>query len=615
MKRNLYFLGALLAAGTFGLASCSNDPVSPEQAPVNPTFDGTSVKTQFAINVPAGVKGTRMSNQVVQDNFQFNGIQNIFLASLTAEPGATSKYTSVYRLPIIASEPATQSGIQKIYENVTIPVGTTHFVFWGESAKADGTPSKVSGVLNNNLNLNSTMSNDAVKFSLKKIDETASYKNAGKALVDAINAVIWTTNEDNLTWWALEDVADKTEGEKQLLKLKNKLCLVSVPNEKKYYRWLASYSAIENILNDLKAGLSAIADEDLSTDASHFNSKVLRDKMVETINQQLDNNIKSVDSNFPENLDLPQGAAVIEYSPTPNGGLGGNFAFVVISSQTVLQDAGAYLDASKLCYPTSLNYMVSTNLKANNNKQEAWPKSVSEWIAQQWTNWTNTVAATTQAIALVKNINYSVARLDVDVKVASVASLDDNAEILEGAALPSHIPSNRFQVTGVAVGGQPNLCDWQVLPVANDLFDQTIWDSQVNNTNFITENAANFCKTLVLDNKVNAASSTTTQKNVVIAVEIMNGSGTDFCGYNGIIKAGAKFYMIANLDLSKAKQPTGETLDHVFVQDHVTKATFTMKDLKNAYIGVPDLRSTDLQLGLSVDLEWLPGLSFDVNFQ
>ena len=34
--------------------------------------------------------------------------------------------------------------------------------------------------------------------------------------------------------------------------------------------------------------------------------------------------------------------------------------------------------------------------------------------------------------------------------------------------------------------------------------------------------------------------------------------------------------------------------------------------LKNAYVTVPDLRSLQISLGMSVDLEWQTGLTFEV---
>ena len=52
----------------------------------------------------------------------------------------------------------------------------------------------------------------------------------------------------------------------------------------------------------------------------------------------------------------------------------------------------------------------------------------------------------------------------------------------------------------------------------------------------------------------------------------------------------------------------------VFLQDHKTIATFKIgaNSLQKAYSTIPDLRSTEVLFGLSVDLEWKNGLSFDV---
>ena len=47
-------------------------------------------------------------------------------------------------------------------------------------------------------------------------------------------------------------------------------------------------------------------------------------------------------------------------------------------------------------------------------------------------------------------------------------------------------------------------------------------------------------------------------------------------------------------------------------QDYVTTATVTINSLKNAYVTIPDLRSTQMKLGLFVDLTWQTGYNFDV---
>ena len=50
------------------------------------------------------------------------------------------------------------------------------------------------------------------------------------------------------------------------------------------------------------------------------------------------------------------------------------------------------------------------------------------------------------------------------------------------------------------------------------------------------------------------------------------------------------------------------------MQDYVTNAKFQIgeKSLQHAYMTIPDLRSSQISLGLSVDMEWQKGLDFTV---
>ena len=154
---------------------------------------------------------------------------------------------------------------------------------------------------------------------------------------------------------------------------------------------------------------------------------------------------------------------------------------------------------------------------------------------------------------------------------------------------------------------------------ANADYTQTVYDSQMNENIFVgTANPTTKNYTLLLDNKM-PNNATDLEKKVNVALELLNNSTEAFAGVDGIVPAGAKFYLIGQLDPSDLKNDTDNTdgtatgdKDRVFVQDHTTKANFTISSLKNAYVTIPDLRSTKLQLGLSVDLSWEAGLTFDV---
>ena len=116
-------------------------------------------------------------------------------------------------------------------------------------------------------------------------------------------------------------------------------------------------------------------------------------------------------------------------------------------------------------------------------------------------------------------------------------------------------------------------------------------------------------------------------------------SSTHLFSELNLIKEGGTFYLVGKLDLSEAtnintfkkegnyylnrtdyKYPpfdpkTGETINapRVFMQDYMTKAKIILdkKCLQHAYVTVPDLRSSQISLGLSIDLEWEPGPAFN----
>ena len=83
-----------------------------------------------------------------------------------------------------------------------------------------------------------------------------------------------------------------------------------------------------------------------------------------------------------------------------------------------------------------------------------------------------------------------------------------------------------------------------------------------------------------------------------------------------MIPIGSKFYLVGELDPSNtttASKPTGEAIDRVFVKDHTTFANFTINDLKKAYNHIPDMRTSKINVGLAVDLEWKSGIQFNVD--
>ena len=264
----------------------------------------------------------------------------------------------------------------------------------------------------------------------------------------------------------------------------------------------------------------------------------------------------------------------------------------------------------KVCYPASIYYFVNTPLLATNDSKgtTGWPTS-SSWVNNEFFNgWGTEVLSTTHTIALKNPIQYGVAQLALTAK-CSGSLLEDSKENKVS------VPSKGYTITGVLIGGQPDVAGWDFTP-KSESFTQVVYDKAIDeNVAAMSNSVANGINyTLVLDND----NKTTTQNVVNIAVEFVN-NGAEFYGANGqVIPAGAKFYLIAQLNptagVTGVTIPDGLQNPHVFMQDYTTTANLTIKSLANAYNTIPDLRASELSLGLTVDLNWTSGIKFDVDF-
>ena len=127
-------------------------------------------------------------------------------------------------------------------------------------------------------------------------------------------------------------------------------------------------------------------------------------------------------------------------------------------------------------------------------------------------------------------------------------------------------------------------------------------------------------------------------EQVYVALEIVNNTGKDIWGELNLIRNGGTFYLVGELNPSTATIPASmktngavdltrsnfyyppfaadgktQNIVRVFMQDYVTNVCFTFgpNSLKHAYVTMPDLRASQVSLGLSVDLKWEDGLIFE----
>jgi hypothetical protein len=196
-----------------------------------------------------------------------------------------------------------------------------------------------------------------------------------------------------------------------------------------------------------------------------------------------------------------------------------------------------------------------------------------------------------------------------------------------------NVTGESFKLVGIIVGDQWPKVGWDFLPKTTDPGNTSyrkgyIYDNQITSSGVIpasTTSASDPNYTLVFDNYA----SGTPQPKVYVALEFQNNSGVDFFGFDNMIPNGGNFYLIGELDPTGQTGPAkpewhalppydydvngATTVPRVFIQDHMTTANFKFDtySLQHAYLTVPDLRSSSVTLGLSVDLQWSTGLTFD----
>ena len=586
------YMGAIALVGAVGFTACSSE--DDLTAPQNPTFDGESVKTQFAINIPyAGGKDTRMTDQNTQDAGNFLGMKELRLISFDGEPSTGVLKNIITTLGTITNSELSASKSSKIYSNVNVPVQTDHFLFYAQA---------IGGTVGGDEN--GSFINGAIE---PKIDGVSGINDINFQLVKTNNGAVTSDSEASLLLEVLNavdaDAVWKGTLDTDLSTLRTSLQNLKAGSANNIKLALQNlYNAVEKwatgTAGDNKTAALAIRNAITAAAYGGNSTQVFSLKSPGTSSPyELVTTLT-----FPNNLDLPDGAVKMQYA---------NSDFSYETSAGNLTGLAGF-DYTKVCYPAALYYFVNTDIATSNQSLQntEWPTTTSDWISKTeapWlisgNSWGTEVTASTQSIALKENINYGVASLELSVKCAD-GSLPDNG----GAGTPNYIPvaSTGFPVTGLLIGGQPAQIGWDFLPKASTSFDLTVYDNDIHDV-YAKENAsAGMNYTLLMPNKQ------TTAAKVNFAIELENNTGHEFRGQDGVVPVGGKFYLVGTLDPANPKTPAPSGVTDVFMSDYQTVATVTITSLENAYNTIPDLRATQMELGLSVDLAWKEGFVFDV---
>ena len=636
IKRFAYAGAAILLSA--GFAACS----STDDALENVNYiDKGVVKTEFNITIP-GRMATRMSDEQVQYHATadalptFRGLNNIYLIPfskagtvsegvvtnseyvITSDDGrlgdrlALLQANALSPTPIssdysVATSLTSRKNLSQVYKDVEVPIGTKSFLFYGVACDAEATAPVNSFELNGNLTPTGLDGNPSgIQFALKQI-QTSSANAMRTNLVNYLNSIAnaKATGDDAPAGW-------KTEGAEL-----HEMFTQFVSNH------AGSSADVQALVQDLYTALkpytstNAIAIKNAINSTTYVNS-ISTDGVISFKTDVLGDVSPTANftAAFPGILYLPDGAAYLTYDST-NG-----FSYVDTGMDNVNQIA----KVADYVYPASLYYRANSTISVANvsllttyeNTDNTWAEVLTAYAGAEGGAAHGAVSAATKSVAVEDQIQYAVARMDLN--VASKTTLIDTKETA------FNVSENNFTVTGVLVGGQRTV-DYLFNPIIGTSTAQfTIWDNQVKSGVKLSTTPTIANRTLVLE--------TPSTEKVKFAIEFRNDSGKDFYGKNGIVPAGCKFYLIGEIDpaatatttYNKYVRPhntvdasgaavskkTTDNIDQVFVQDYVTIINATVGSLENAYNVIPDLRAPQLEIGLSVNLKWEAANTYSV---
>ena len=398
------------------------------------------------------------------------------------------------------------------------------------------------------------------------------------------------------------------------------------------------------------------------------------------------NKPEGVDFNaFPTSFKLPVGVAILKKSSTDSYR---QLMYIDNPEGTGATGSTIY----DVTYPPQLCYYANSPLYISNSNDlddpehkhtyPGYPNNKDSWSnLSSWTSGTcagkwetdgsgkvkyGHITTSTRGVAMAFNVQYGQAILATTVKfkdepVAGGYELIDN-----NAGIPGHTgqsdqsiivsSSTPLVLTGIIVGGQPSVANWQYLPwasVASDLstvlpaeqipafnMNKMVYDSYICPQDYsasgfkgakIPMSGNNYT---VLHDNYNFAEPDN-QNDVFVALQFLNMTGKDFWGKDNMVRAGGTFYLLLNLEAPELDDwpgtislvtdeqnmmppydNEGKTLKkpRVFMADTRTNLTVTLsKDaLKSAVVTIPDLRAAKMSFGLSVDLVWKTGASYNI---
>lgn len=559
---------------------------------------------------------TRMSSDVVQQTGMDRGIDDARMLCYKGYPTASS--TKIGEMiefknhedDIISSD-TTSSEVSE-FRQVGVPVGTTHFGFYGTASGYSSTHEdrmKYGVIEVEGLSRTSYHGNSGIRFKpvqICKSEADFGGSTAGAKLLALLNELMTVTSNEaapNDRWETANDIY-LSDSYKSIIELKT---LSS-------HHVALMLAAVNKVVSHTPEGSPGrqLADAIKTKIASVCATAPTETSMTADLKEEY--------LGFPADIHLPVGAARITWDAT--------------QKKFIVPDVQAYgkqfdiLSLNDYCYPMNLQYQVLSDIVASDSIVSMPTSSEETALSEKWKNLIDSlykgastvVQQSTQSVAMKQQVNYAVGKLALKTRIAT----SDNMYDAKGKLVDV---SNGFTLKGYIIGGQREV-DYNFQPVAGSK-EYAIYDTDLNGgaqqvkRHYFTEE--NFILGL----------GTSSDKDIQIALELVN-NGNDFQGADGVIMHGATFYLVANLAPKEGQNYISGSIDQVFCRDKATTVALTieggypdtdgdgkpdpglddygrvkpLKGLATATYGMPRLDVPKPTLGLSVNLSWGDGLWF-----
>lgn len=592
-------VGAIALLGLAGLSSCKTNN-APEIEKGADKYNGETVKTRLLISITGKAADNnnniyRMPATKVQDGGVFLGMDSIRLLPFADAALATRTGKTDIKLTPIANDGLTTTGNAKVYHNVQIPLGTKYFLFYGKAI--DSTKVLTSDVGRHRHGIvtapglydveNNNKAKSAINFNLVPL-YTGSAPAQATALATYMTTIATSADGSGNKW---EDHAN----------LGIKALYTDFTTKMKAGSSHSVLSAVNDLYNSMKRYKAEQDGSDLVVDKVIENILTATTPKAGPVGAFADTlswTVPATYANYPDNINLPEGAAVVTWSAG---------AFTATGDPNIGNLTTAAWN--KFVYPPSLWYYTASGILTSESSEEEHYVNGASWMTIK-SNYTagDSVVTSTASVAIKDSINYGVGQLKSSVLLASNDLVDGKNITRTGV---------KIGWKGILIGGQKRVdykferddSSGDIFTIYDNMLDINGTNDTVNKVLSLTTSESYPNYTLVFSSKDNSSND----DKIYVALELVN-NGEPFFGYERqLIPRGGTFYLVGCLQHDGSTVHTNMPANHnIFFKDYQTAVKFTIGSLANAYYTIPDLRTEGLELGLSVDLDWATGYSFDI---